>query len=235
MRFFPWTNFSPLSLSPALWLDGNDPATMFDATSGGSPSALDAAVKRWADKSGNSNHATQGNSGKEPLRKTTGLQFDGSNDGLQVASITLASRFSLFAVGTFTNAKPLFIEHGPNVNTNDGFYVYGTIGNCFLIKRTTNTTAVGAVNWMGSARAVIELNSDATNAFVAKNGTIPSTSTSAMAAPTGNVTDALNIACRNQSSVFGDGIMHELIIVNRITTTTERTQLRTFLAAKWAI
>jgi hypothetical protein len=227
--------FSPLSLSPILWLDGNDAGTMFDATSGGSPSAMDAVVKRWADKSGNGNNAIQGTSGKEPLRKSTGLQFDGTNDGLQISSITLASRFSLFAVGTFTTAKPLFIEQGTNASAFDGFYVYGSNLNCFVVRRTTLTTAAGTANWMGSARAIIELNSDDTNAFVAKNGTVPGSSTSALAAPAGDVSAALNIACRNQASVFGDGILHELIIINRTTTTTERTALRTFLAGKWSV
>ncbi len=50
--------FDPMTLSPAGWWD-SDPATYFDATSGGSlVTAENAMVKRWEDKSGNGWHAT---------------------------------------------------------------------------------------------------------------------------------------------------------------------------------
>jgi len=53
--------FNPSRISGLdLWLDAADGDTLFDATSGGNfVSANGSAVKRWEDKSGNSNHATE--------------------------------------------------------------------------------------------------------------------------------------------------------------------------------
>ena len=53
--------FNPSRISNLdLWLDAADENTLYDATSGGSPVRTDgSAVKRWEDKSGNSNHATE--------------------------------------------------------------------------------------------------------------------------------------------------------------------------------
>lgn len=63
---------SPASLSGLqLWLDGSDGATLYDATTGGSVVAADAAVARWEDKSGNGRHFTQATSSVQPLRKTS--------------------------------------------------------------------------------------------------------------------------------------------------------------------
>lgn len=61
-----WT---PSEISTALWLDGADSSTLFDATSGGSLVAADGAIARWEDKSGNGRHITQSNGGARPLRR----------------------------------------------------------------------------------------------------------------------------------------------------------------------
>lgn len=77
------TGFSPLDLSPALWLDAADSSTLFDATTGGSTPADAGSVKRWEDKSTNARHVTE--STAAPTRRT-GVQngkdvvrFAGSN------------------------------------------------------------------------------------------------------------------------------------------------------------
>lgn len=82
--------FTPLNLpNCALWLDADDPATLFDAVSGGSPVAADGQVARWEDKSGNNFHLTQGTAASRPIRKIgvrngrDVLDFDGSNDALE--------------------------------------------------------------------------------------------------------------------------------------------------------
>lgn len=57
----------------ALWLDGADANTMYNATTGGSLVTTNSAVLRWEDKSGNGRHATQSNSSVAPLRFLSGL------------------------------------------------------------------------------------------------------------------------------------------------------------------
>jgi len=71
------------------WWDASDNATLFDATTGGSPVAADGLVARLEDKSGNARHFTMSTSGFRPLRKTAVannldvIRFDGSNDYLE--------------------------------------------------------------------------------------------------------------------------------------------------------
>lgn len=83
-------NFTPafitmLDLSPALWLDGSDASTLYDATSGGSLVAANGAIARWQDKSASAAHVTQSTAGSRPARKTSvqnGLDavlFDGGD------------------------------------------------------------------------------------------------------------------------------------------------------------
>lgn len=86
---WPTSLANPTSLTGLqLWLDADDSATLFDATTGGSLVAANGGVARWEDKSGNARHATQATSGNRPLRKTAiqggrdVLRFDGSNDFL---------------------------------------------------------------------------------------------------------------------------------------------------------
>jgi hypothetical protein len=84
-----------LDLNPALWLDGSDAATLYDATSGGSLVAANGTVARWQDKSANAAHVTQSTSDARPTRKTSvqnGLDavlFDGNDFMRNTASTVL--------------------------------------------------------------------------------------------------------------------------------------------------
>lgn len=100
---FPWVGGASTEIIPiggsafrpsdiaglALWLDGSDGGTMFDAVSDGSPVANHGAVARWEDKSGNGRHFTQSTAGSRPLFVSgSGVVFDGTDD-------TLSSSWSL--------------------------------------------------------------------------------------------------------------------------------------------
>ena len=62
--------FTPTSIADiALWLDGADETTMFDATSGGSLVGVGEKIARWEDKSGADRHATQATSDNRPTRQ----------------------------------------------------------------------------------------------------------------------------------------------------------------------
>lgn len=89
--------FSPLSLSPALWLDASDTATI--TSSGGS-------VSQWDDKSGNNHHVTQSTAGAKP---TTGsatqnglnvLSFDGGDRLSWATPWVIGTSYTLLAVVT---------------------------------------------------------------------------------------------------------------------------------------
>jgi hypothetical protein len=93
--------FDPTSITGCqLWLDASDSATLFDATSGGSNSAINAAVLRWEDKSGNARNVT---SSSHPTRKSAingldYLEFSGANSMFLPANFSLSSGGSLFIV-----------------------------------------------------------------------------------------------------------------------------------------
>jgi hypothetical protein len=96
------TAFNPLSLSPALWLDGADATTLYDAPSGGALVAPLGVVARWEDKSGNGKHATQATAALRPTRTTAanglgGVKFNDIDQGMATA-LFLANPFTLFFV-----------------------------------------------------------------------------------------------------------------------------------------
>ena len=96
--------FTPLDLSPALWLDAADTATITE--SGGS-------VSQWNDKSGNGRHVSQATAAQQP---TTGaathngrnvVSFNGSQDLRNAApnldsDLTIVSVFKVAAATTYT-------------------------------------------------------------------------------------------------------------------------------------
>ena len=111
-NFTPPAAWTPANITTSLWLDASDSTTLFDATSGGSLPANNAAVARWQDKSGNLNHATQGTSGSRPLRKAAQqngldtLLFDGTDDWMTSAtSPTTGNPKTVVAITKSTNAS----------------------------------------------------------------------------------------------------------------------------------
>lgn len=98
--------FDPLSLSPALWFDASDAATI--TSSGG-------AVSQWDDKSGNVRHMTQGTAGNKP---TTGaatlnglnvISF-GADDWLTGTAFTPPSSVTILAVMRTSDASHVAIS-----------------------------------------------------------------------------------------------------------------------------
>jgi len=97
------TGFDPRRLGGlVVWLDSSDRSSLFDATTGGSVVADNGAVARWADKSGNANHAIQSALADRPLVRAasvagkSSLEFDGLSDFMRIAGN------STLDVNTFT-------------------------------------------------------------------------------------------------------------------------------------
>ena len=138
--------FTPATISGLqLWLDAADSSTLFDATAGGNLVATDGtAVARWADKSGNNRHATQGTANARPLLKTSVkngrnvLRFDGANDKIIIPnsagafSFAYTSPFAIFVVckndGTTNTYNFWAIADNGITGGNRGFY-FGQSGS----------------------------------------------------------------------------------------------------------
>jgi hypothetical protein len=113
-----------------LWLDASDASTLFDATTGGSLVAADGTVKRWEDKSGNANHATQATSGSRPLLKINnqnglpGVQTDGVDDFF----FATVSGFNTLAATTIILVAKTQNAASPNTETGR-FFNFGNFGS----------------------------------------------------------------------------------------------------------
>ncbi len=140
-----------------------------------------AYVVTFYDQSGNGYNATQSTAANQPRIMNAGaieyqnskvtMYFDGSNDGLVASSVPLNTYTTLFAVVKTTTGKPMFFEHSPNANHNDGFYFYGSNGQSWYFKRSgSGNDASGSGSWLGSNIAVASLIYNGSGTYY-KNGT----------------------------------------------------------------
>ena len=134
--------------------DFSNPASLYDATSGGSLVAADGAIARANDLSGGSGHMTQGTSENRPLRKVAALngrdvaRFDGSNDYLTAGDVgdMLDKPFEAFAVVYRTGSAAV-----------QGFFgksrAAGTAGRLALL-RNTDDACIGDTSGTATATEV---------------------------------------------------------------------------------
>ena len=140
------------------------------------------------------------------------LKSDGVDDAMQSSAVAI-NNFALVIggakIGTAASGYPFF-EQGPNVNANNGFFVYGSTLSSFYINKGGSTVFYDiSANWWGNPNAVVTAYYDLTNAVVRKN-----TSQLATSAYTASltVTDNFNLFSRNQTSVYANMRMYGLIL-----------------------
>lgn len=231
----------------AVWLDANDSGTLFDATSGGSAVAADGGVARWRDKSANAFDAIQGTANNRPTRKTSiqngrdVLRFDGSNDTLQIASVTLQTYITAFVVSsttrTATNLK-FWFEHGASIGSNAGFFFNGTFAGAWAFNRSSafhTGPNTDNTDWIGTGWALATLAYDGTG-WIYKNTTpVTNIASQGTARSNTNATAALNIGSRNQASLHITGDIGEILIYNARLSETAIATVWTWLNNRWAI
>lgn len=233
------TRFTPTSIANlALWLDASDASTI----------TLDGSnnVSQWNDKSGNGKHATQATTTKRPSYQTAvqnGLnacRYDGTDDCLQVASLTLSGQLTIVLACKTTTAKPFFVEHSADTNLNQGFYVNGN--SPFTIGSNRTATGLFSANaplsWFGAAAGVAAIRFlgsvvSGSAYSVRKNGVSQATINTTIAS-SASITNTLNIGARNNGAALAsDGDYYEIMIYDRPLTDTEVGTLETYLKAKW--
>ena len=128
-----WT---PAQITSVLWVDAADAETLFDAVSGGSLVAVDGAVARWEDKSGNDRHVTQSTSTSRALRKTT------VQNGLDVLRMDGTDDFFTADAGLFRNKShvclfAVLVEKDSTQRT----VLYASTANSTITRSTLNTSA----------------------------------------------------------------------------------------------
>jgi len=144
------TGFSPLGMTGLdLWLDGNDPSTMFNASNGGANVTNNGFVWRWEDKSGNANHVytTTGGSLSQPQYYANLTNYKG---GLTFSNSVLTNLVQapypvdMYMVLSLCNYNNINISGLTNANMNVCCIKYP--GGSFGSNKDWNSLAYGLMN-----------------------------------------------------------------------------------------
>ena len=226
--------FSPLQLSPALWLDASDATTLYDATVGGNFVAADGVVARWEDKSGNARHATQATLANRPQRKIgvkNGkdiIRFNGSNFLTTANVATTSTSYTIITVSSTTNLSSgqCIAYNGLAASNGFGHFCYqskATVLHGGILVIPDGNLNTSTEIW-SSVRESNSLN-------FWRNGNLQLTSTVSVNQPTGNV--LIGDTELNNGPLIGDII--EIYIFSSPLTTDNRKNLERYLGAKYAI
>lgn len=229
--------FTPLSLSPILWLDASDTSTITSAAN---------RVSAWADKSGNGNNASQSTAGLKPTTNTTTMNgknvLDFSSNLIVTSSFLIHPATTTFIVFTSSSsAAQIFMEHGPNWNTSSGeiFFINSATQYSFGYNRG------GAAPLGGNSAILTTRTSGAHQLSFVTDGTyanglawqdaaaLTKTLTYSNTVST-SATAVLNIGDRAGGAVLPlAGSLAEIIIYNSSLSTANRQTVEAYLKAKW--
>ena len=164
------------------------------------------------------------------------VSFPANQNGGTVANFILAQTQTIFmltyAVGQGTES--VFLEHGPNENSNPGLYFHSGGGNNYALNTGTGQIAVntGNVTVANTWQLIQGINPDSTNsnqmAFYL-NGVLSSTGSTQPGTTT--VTATLNFNVRIQYASY----IAEILIYNTALNVSQRQQVEGYLAWKWGI
>lgn len=239
--------FSPLDLSPALWLDASDTSTI--TASGG-------LVSQWNDKSGNGRNVSQATSANQPITGTTTLNglnvitYDGSNDVLLSAAnapdVTAMSCFAVARHSSFDSIAPRVVDlTGANgtgrlliVRDDIASKIADVVISTDAVQNTRfSNTGVMTTNvwrhfgfvWAGGITTASNLTFRVMGAD--SNGTYT--------AGTGSIVSTTNLTYRIGNSVTGarswPGEFAEIIVWHRALSTSEVNSIEAYFSTKWGL
>ena len=235
-----WT---PAQISTALWLDADDATTI---TLNGS------TVSQWNDKSGNSRHAVQVTAGKQPTRVLSGLnsktilRFNGANDGsIMTTTWNLTDSHSIFLVAkkstqtsdAASGVRPLVMSTSSGGRLIAGIGTVRTglsaplINNADFVMNNTRITSIEN-SWLDNVVRLLNYTYNGTTMNGWFDGSTYSTPLTASFSTFGaiNIGGIDDIAQRRFA-----GDLAETIIVNSVTSTTDRQLIEGYLAHKWGL
>jgi hypothetical protein len=241
-------SFSPLSIAGlALWLDASDASTLFQNSNGTTAATADTdPVGYWGDKSGNGKHVIQATANARPLLKLAQqngrnwVLFDGANDLLSVASLTLSTStaFCVFK----SSGGYIAWEHGPNVATTNGAsFITDPVEPTISMFRTSlqnkrvagglndNTVRIVAAEFTGPM-AGLKFYINGVNQAMTDITTADLTASS--------VSTSFNVGARISGGVGTLGFIGpiaELLVYSPVLSDANRAAVETYLNAKWVV
>jgi|LakMenE01Jun11ns_1017448.scaffolds.fasta_scaffold9867988_3 hypothetical protein len=221
------TGFNPKSISGlALWLDAKKSASVLNSISPDTAATNGQTVRRWMDQSGNSSHADQGSGTSQPTYTLpTALDFDGTNDTLEIAKdisrnrgcITIFVVFTADAV-TSSNRWLVAMTTAPgNVRTGLSLSPAGQISlSCRRVDGGTFAGITGSTISVATKYVVTaQANYAGQSASVRANGTSVGSSSSFLDGGNTSDTDSLYAHIGSlAASQFFDGTISEVLIYN---------------------
>ena len=220
--------FSPLDLSPVLWLDASDTSTITE---------VGGAVSQWDDLSGNGNDLLQATAANQPttgsrtLNSLNTIEFVNADWMKTSAGVTLAQPFFLFAVAqwdTSGRAFPYLMSGRDDINM-----VISLLNTDDLRYRGGATSVTISTNVGLDAPHIVGGLWDGASSVFRLDGT-----TSAQTVGTTS-TELLAIGASGPdvgvSSTWLDGFIAEIIVVDGTLTAGEIAATESYLADKWGI
>ena len=240
-------SWTPAQIATSLWLDASDSATLFDAVSGGSLVAIDGAVARWQDKSGNLRHVTQSTAGTRAARKASvqngldAMLFDGNDWYQNTSSSPLPN-----------NAKTI-VAVVKSSNATGGEFFNNLRATAAPTRFLARLLRISSVNYVAGDSTTVNVTTTYNFSTEFQSAFLASwTETSARAtnfwsngtsrATTGTVAaESSTTGFRIGSLLGGDGITYvpwpghimEIVCVDAEVSTGVRQQIEGYLAHKW--
>lgn len=235
-----WT---PIELSPDVWLDAADASTITQSTN---------VVSAWADKSGNSRNATQATGSYRPVVGQTTLNgrnvisFDGVDSFLRIADFTasLTNVYAVVQTSTATGAQHI-VRKGFSSSTSSFEYLFRFNGDDYQVILPTalgqpseTTIILTVADQATTSPVIVGYDWNGSSVFVYENGT----SIGGVTAPSTqfNITQELRIGAshtssENNSAPAGvlNGYIAELVLVSGALSMEERQKLEGYFAHKW--
>ena len=213
--------FSPLDLSPVVWLDASDTSTITE---------VGGAVSQWDDKSGNGNDVVQATAALQP---TTGTRTVNSLNVLDFTSDALSVSYAssinqpgyVFLVASF-DSLPASTMILFDSNTGTRWQLYKSTSNNWTMNGGSIVTGSAADTNVN----VITATFDGASSSVYVNQVSKVSGDAGSSAMTGLVVGAGAALGANH-----DGIIAEMIIVSGTLTAGEISDTESYLADKWGI
>jgi hypothetical protein len=214
---------NPANLSGLkLWLDSRDSASIFSDTALSSIST--STVGGWKDKSGNNNHAIQSTSANQPTITSTGIQFDGSNDGFNLSNDISEANLNIFLV--LQGHGYAFANNGTDralfLNSNQNLYW------TFNSSTTFDNVAISA--YSASSSQLLEFSLNSGTAKLRLNGS----EASSQGSVSGNF-KIDRIGLKWEGTTGQPTWTGKLMEIVAIDTNSDRVGIESYLARKWGL
>jgi hypothetical protein len=231
--------FSPLSLSPALWLDASDSGSLFQSNGGAAASNDGDPVGYWMDKSGNGKHATQTSGTNKPTLKTAIqngkniVRTNGTSSFMNIPTTTINAPFTIYLVIKKPSSSAIMELAG--ISTTTARYLfenYSDTKTYFPFKASGTSSYnifVSPVMDFYSSFVLINAGTDGTTGTLKRNNNAVSNT------PTNSAISAVWDTLFKGDNLFGSQDVAETIWYSENHDGTKQGLINTYLNSKWGI